>query len=233
MVEADRRILRELARGGRLEPVGEGWCLTGEREVLPTALVKRLAAQGLIRADGDGFVAAGGSAGDDRFADQHRLLTTRLIKDDRGRDCYVVVNAAESPLALLYRRGFVDAVQFDAGEKLRRDFTLAQLTPRLGVNYSLVSGRRSGRSEIVETALAARQRFNRALTEAGPGLADVLFDVCCYLRGLEECERTRRWPRGSSRIVLRIALDRLADHYGMRARRKTAIRSWSSEEEGP
>jgi hypothetical protein len=140
------------------------------------------------------------------------------------------VNAAESPLALLRRRQMIGVVQFEAGDKLRRDYTIGQLTPRMGVDYSAPVGGRSFRPDLAETVLAARQRFNRALCAAGPGLAEVLFDVCCYLMTLDECEKNHAWPRGSARVVLSLALDRLAGHYGMTAPSAARMRSWSKED---
>jgi hypothetical protein len=241
------RILLRLSNGAHLSRCTDGSCVmvsrSGRRDghVLAAALIAAMCGKNWLREE-NGVLAAteAGSdwlkrrrAADDPYAAQHRLLATRLVKDERGRECYVVVNAAESPLAALHQRGFVEALQFEAGERLRRDFTLAQLTPRMGVDYGAPVGRRSHRPEtlIADTALAARQRFNRAMHAAGPGLSDVLFDVCCYLRGLEECERIRRWPRASARVVLRIALDRLAEHYGMQLRGGGKIRSWSKEDD--
>ena len=65
----------------------------------------------------------------------------------------------------------------------------------------------------------------------GPGLSDLLFDVCCHLRGLEDAERAKGWPGRSGRVVLAIALDRLADHYGLRVRGTAKLRGWQMEEE--
>jgi hypothetical protein len=236
-----RLVLRRLAAGARLERRGDGHVLMGKRagRAVPAALVSLLRAREWLCEEGGVLVASRvglawlsrSQAGGDPFAAQHRVLNTRLIKDDRGRDCYVVVNAAESPIGFLRQRGLISHLQFEAGEKLRRDFTMAQLTPRMGVDYSAPVGRRSAKPEtlITETALAAKQRFNRALRAAGPGLSDVLFDVCCILRGLEESERARNWPRASGKVVLRLALDRLIEHYGMRTRRHAPLRSWSKE----
>ena len=144
------------------------------------------------------------------------------------------MDEGESPLARLKQRGLVDGAQFDAGEKLRRDFTLAQLMPRLGVDYSsaTVLGKRGQKNEaaFTDTVVAAKQRFAGAMRAVGPGLSDLLFDVCCHLRGLEEAERANAWPSRSARVVLGIALDRLADHYGMRGARRGRMRAWAMEE---
>lgn len=237
--EEARRILCKLGGRGRLKPSGDGYRIFGVRAaktVLPSSFVDRLRARGWL-SDEDGGLALSQAGeiwcrqGDvDPFSAQHRVLNTHRIKDERGRECYVVANAAESPLELLRTRGLISAIQFEAGEKLRRDFTIAQLTPRMGVDYSAPVGRGTHRPDIADTALAARQRFNLAMRAAGPGLSDVLFDVCCYLKGIEESEKDRNWPRSSAKVVLRIALDRLAQHYGMHAPRRARTRVWVKEE---
>lgn len=231
-----RRLLRRLKGGARLVRRGEVWLIEsgrGPKTPWPAALVEQLRGRNfLCEKDGALVLAENGAqwlAGDGDFADPHRVLDTRLIKDERGRDCYVVVNAAESPLSLLARRGLVTATQFEAGEKLRRDFTIAGLSPRMGVDYSTPISRGGHRQGLTETVVAARQRFNRAMTAAGPGLSDVLFDICCVLKGLEDCEKARGWPRAALRVVLLLALDRLAAHYGMAVRRHARTRSWSME----
>ncbi len=145
----------------------------------------------------------------------------------------VKINIGESPLARLKARGLVDGVQFAAGEKLRRDFTLGQLTPRMGVNWEapvVSGGRGAGADRISDIALAARQRLNKALGAVGPGLADLLFDVCCHLTVLERAEDARGWAKRSGRVVLKIALDRLAAHYGFTVvSQRSAIRAWALE----
>jgi hypothetical protein len=235
-------VLRRLEKGAHLELGQDGACVLagrGPRRPLDPETVALMRARGWL-AEREGHLAASeaglaclarASAEADRFAAQHRVLETKLMKDDRGRECYVVVNAAESPLALLRQRELIDHDMFEAGEKLRRDFTLAQLSPRLAIDYAAPVGRRNLKPEILitEAALAAKQRFNRAMRMLGPGLADVLFDVCCMLRGLEESEAAHNWPRGSANVVLRLALERLAHHYGAR-RARARVRVWMKEE---
>ncbi len=237
MIEA---LLTRLQRGGQLKRMASGYAVTGlrgPRSQVAAAMVEALVLRGLLRREADKIVLA--KAGEawlaqgSRFAEQHQILTTRCLKDERGRDTYVVVNAAESPLTLLQRLGWLSACACEAGEKLRRDYTIGQLTPRMGVDYSAPIHHRGHRPDMAETALAARQRFNLALKAAGPGLADILFDVCCYLKGLEESEKARGWPRGSAKVVLRLALERLAEFYGMAAPAAARTRAWSKDDEEP
>jgi Domain of unknown function (DUF6456) len=111
---------------------------------------------------------------------------------------------------------------------------LAQLAPRLGVDLTapVVLGRRGQKDiTLTETVIAAKQRFARAMKAVGPGLSDLLFDVCCHLIGLEDAEQESGWPRSAARVVLAIALDRLALHYGMivTAPSRGRMRSWQAE----
>ncbi len=241
-----RRVLRKLAaaRTG-LFARGEGHVVARSPAAAATSrvgvaaeLVAAFLSRDWIKPDGPGrHVIAGAGlaflaraqAGGDGFGEQHRLPQS---VEREGRT--VSVNMGESPLARLKFRDLIDATQFAAGERLRRDFTMAQLTPRLGMDWSAssVSGSRgAARESISDIALAARQRFNRALAAAGPGLGDLLFDVCCHLTPLEGVEAARGWSRRSGRVVLKLALDRLAAHYGFTVVATSApIRAWSLEE---
>lgn len=138
-----------------------------------------------------------------------------------------LVNEAESPLAWLARRRgpngrpLIDIDQFQAGERLRADFTRAGLTPRVTSNWiaPITQGRRAGGNAAVsfsDSVLAAKERFSRTLEAVGPEFAGILLDVCCFLKGLETIERDRKWPQRTAKVVLGLALDRLARHYGIR-----------------
>ena len=51
------------------------------------------------------------------------------------------------------------------------------------------------------------------MAEVGPGLSDVLWRVVCEGEGLAEAEKGLGWPVRAGKLVLGLALDRLAQHY--------------------
>jgi hypothetical protein len=172
--------------------------------------------------------------GVDAFGAQHRQFRMRALRDDSGEETLVAENEAESPLAWLKSRGAISDSQFDAGERLRRDYTIARLEPRMCVDLSkpvvLGGGGAANAAAMPHAVLAAKQRFTKAMSAVGPGLSDLLFDMCCALRGLESIESDNKWPRRSGKVVLGLALDRLAAHYGLtRAAAKPRLRSWSAD----
>jgi hypothetical protein len=87
---------------------------------------------------------------------------------------------------------------------------------------------------MTETIVAARQRVRHALDQAGPEFTGLLLDVCCFLKGLEDVERERGWPRSSAKVVLQLGLDRLARHYGYRGEARgashTPVRTWLADD---
>jgi hypothetical protein len=185
------------------------------------------------------LTAAGREVLGDGIAGSAKRLATlsmRPICDENGHETMVAVNDVESPLCWLKARGAITDMQHDAGERLRRDYTIAQLEPRLCTDLTAPVVNSSGRGAenagaMSDTVLAAKQRFSAAMKAVGPGLSDLLFDVCCALKGLEAIETAKAWPRRSSKVVLALALDRLADHYGLsrvRCQSKRSIRSWSA-----
>lgn len=178
----------------------------------------------------------------DAFRSQHLALAQRQIPTEFG-PASVTVDDAESPLAWLARRRgrdgrpMIEPHQLLAGERMRADFTRANLMPRTTSNWesSISSGRRGGgASAFTDTMVAARQRVGLALDAAGPEFAGLLVDICCFLKGLEDIERARAWPARSAKIVLQLALDRLARYYGYAANAVGAsnapVRTWLADD---
>ncbi len=132
-------------------------------------------------------------------------------------------SAADSPLVALARRRdrdgspFLSPAQVAAGERLREDFEIAQMSGMEPQDWlALISGeggeaaRGSGGSTLPDLA---RARVEAALSDLGEGLADVALRCCCFLEGLERTEKRLGWSARSGKIVLRIALTRLSEHY--------------------
>lgn len=145
-----------------------------------------------------------------------------LSSDENGRALRrarrrVTVNRAESPLSWLRARGLVDARQFEAGERMRCDYETAAIGPSVTMRWESIRVDGGGLGGDPTTAqIAAKRRFDAAIAAVGPGLNDVLWRVVCAGEGLPAAERALGWPTRSGRLVLGLALDRLADHYGLR-----------------
>ncbi len=174
----------------------------------------------------------------DRFRAQHLSPARGSITTEQGRRS-VLIDEQESPLAWLARRRgrdgkpLISAHQLQAGERLRADFTLAQLMPRMTSSWEnpIASGRRGASADnATDGMVAARQRVHSALDAVGPEFAGLLLDICCFLKGLEDIERERVWPARSAKIVLQLGLERLARHYGYgpqaQGRAPAPVRTW-------
>jgi hypothetical protein len=142
---------------------------------------------------------ASADGGVDACRARHLDLAAREIMTGEGI-ARVLVNDSESPLAWLARRkgrdgrAMIEPDQFIAGERLRADFTRANLTPRVTSSWSgtgRTNGASGGAGEMTDLIVASRQRVRLALDACGPEFSGVLMDVCCFLRGLEDVEYER------------------------------------------
>jgi len=152
----------------------------------------------------------------------HRLAERELTSEGPRRGAgaakgrrSVTVNLAESPISWLHARGHLCDRLFDAGERLRADYERAQLAPSVTMRWDPVRVKTTGDAGLTpgEKQIAAKARFDAALTAAGRGLEDVLWRVVCAGESLPDTERALEWPARSGKLVLRLALDRVADFY--------------------
>ncbi len=156
------------------------------------------------------------------FALQHQDIEEVDAGEERPRK--IRYNRAESPVTALARRRekdgkpFLSADLVAAAERLREDFEMAQMGPRVAQNWDnfLTGGTRGQFNPAAGPAngpAASRARVAGALRDLGPGLGDMVLRCCCFLEGLEAAEKRMGWSARSGKIVLRIALQRLKRHY--------------------
>ncbi len=160
--------------------------------------------------------------GDDPFLVQHQVLEEKEIVEENTKKRYRV-NLAESPIQILARKRdkngkkYLDPRMIAAAERLREDFEIGQIGPQVTQNWERmltgVSSTRHDHANLSGGRQAARERWGAAMKELGPGLCDITFRVCCCQEGLETAEKMLGWSARSGKIVLRIALMRLADFY--------------------
>ena len=115
---------------------------------------------------------------------------------------------------------FLDKHHLAAAERLERLVGRAQMTPRLTMSYDPATaggarGRGSTAHEMADSAAAAREALNRLAAAMPADCWSVAMDVCGFGKGLQVIETEQGWPRRSAKLVLRIALDHLARHWGL------------------
>ena len=134
-------------------------------------------------------------------------------------------------------RGFLEAQHGEAARRLARLVERAQLRQRVTMAYDPARiGGRGGSArpgDLADSAAEARQQLNR-LAGALPGDCwTVLIDCCGLDKGLQQIEQEHGWPRRSAKLVLRIGLDQLAQHWGMGAvaagRQQGRLTAWLPE----
>lgn len=151
---------------------------------------------------------------EERAIDEYGIIRDTAPRPRKaGRS--VTVHVGESPLGWLRAHGKIDARQFEAGERLRADYEMAALGPRVTMPWrARVDGGAHG-LDPTTAQIAAKRRFDAATGALGAGLQDVAWRVVCAGEALPCAERALGWPQRAGRLVLTLALDRLGDHYGL------------------
>ena len=206
-------VIGAIAAGRTFRRGRDGWAAGSLRAT--DSLVGELERRGHVRREGGGLALARPQAA-------NRLLVERALPQDgaapapgrRPRPARsVTVNLAESPLGWLKARGLIDDRRFEAGERLRGDWTVAGLAPRTTMRWEAGAATTGERLDPTLAQIAAKRRLDAALDAVGPGLRDVLWRIVCAGEGMETAERALGWPARAGRVVLALALDRLADFY--------------------
>ncbi|MGA1760605.1 MAG: DUF6456 domain-containing protein [Paracoccaceae bacterium] len=171
--------------------------------------------------------------GDVRVQSRGRVVRYQHVKPDLGalwladvldhpKDSlsHVVPLHGDSPLETLTRRKGPDGAPFLsrelvlAGLRLSEDFILSGCQSEIETHFEKVLiGQYDAKDHAVDPA--AWRRFQRAICDLGPSLADIAVRSCCLQEGIERSEAAMDWSARSGKIVLRIALQRLKRHYDM------------------
>lgn len=217
------RVLRRLAAGERLEGSGGVW--RAGRLTVTKCDVEVLVRADLVDENGGGYRISG--RGMHYLArlvspEAPNRLLQRTAAMPRHREAAMrgarTANRAEEPLAWLHVRGKISDRQFEAGERLRRDWLVAARGPSVTMSWDAGPATRGRRSapdthDPTTAQIGARRRLEEALACAGGGLSDILTRAVCMGEGLETAERAMGWPARAGKIVLCLGLDRVADYY--------------------
>jgi hypothetical protein len=198
----------------------------------------------------DRLIRSGALAGDARHCRRNSETATWFKRAQLGRDPLqeqhritvrrpdgVELNLAESPLARLAsgKNAFLDRHHLEAGERVRRIVERAHIQQRVTMSYSAshTAGRQGSQaSDISDMAADARRALAQIYEVLPKDCAGVVIDVCGLLKGLQQVELERQWPRRSAKLVLRIGLDQLAAHFGLSpvavGKDRAPIRSWTT-----
>jgi Domain of unknown function (DUF6456) len=238
------RFVRGLLAGGTAMRRGQVF-VTPDGRRGDAAEVEQLIADGALAGHREHCSANAETAGwlkrarldGDSFATQHRTIAAAPDGTE--------INLSESPLARLAagiggEGGYLERHQIEAGERVRRLVERAQLQPRLTMSYSAAhtaGSAQRGAGDITDLAADARRALDDLYRVLPRDCAGVVLDVCGLLKGLQEVERERGWPRRSAKLVLRIGLEHLAQHYGFgavaRGKVKGRTRQWMDGEARP
>ena len=158
-----------------------------------------------------------------KFTDPRPLVEHWLFEPDWNENSSeanqkVTLNLAESPLTWLHARGYLTDRQLVAGENLRNDYESAAMGAQVTMCWDNAPRDKQRRSapaglNATERMISAKARFDGALGFLGRDLSDIAWRVICACESISVAERAMTWPVRSGKIVLRIALDRLAEYY--------------------
>ena len=128
------------------------------------------------------------------------------------------------------QQAFLTPHELQAGELFQKAYANCFGYSRQGgENYEQMRVDASrGNSQERRTAahIDAAQAFDAAKAVLGPGLEQAAMVICGDGKSLDELEREQAWSRGSGRMILKLALQRLSHYYdtcpGYRAERGEA-----------
>lgn len=132
-----------------------------------------------------------------------------------------------SPIVKLYNRQrniaykYLKERHLYAGQRLFKNFLNANLQPNITMDWNKLNSVKQnhymGKKEsgFSENNYIARTKLYDSLKHVGEEFSAILVEICIFGNGLEATEKTMNWPARSGKLLLTLALDKLADFYGM------------------
>lgn len=191
-----------LYQHGHLKPIKKGlaFTYTAERALLENRW--RLSADAVRGHDEDQEVYVPSGVKRHVKTRHHTQILTRLAKDCDTKG-----------------RRFFSADELEAGARFQRDYDRAFGTGVGAQNFTplQVDVTRQNQEELSAVArLDASQSYRQAKAVLGAGLEQAIDVICGEGKSFSRLEREQYWARGSGRTILKLALQRLAEHYGTR-----------------
>ncbi|NRA86216.1 MAG: hypothetical protein HRU28_02235 [Rhizobiales bacterium] len=143
----------------------------------------------------------------------------------KANAAYVELKGDYSPILKLYNRQknlnnkYLVEQHVQAGQKLFKLFSKANLQPNITMNWdkleSVPQNHYTGEKEqpFGEQVYIARKQLYESLAYVGEEYAAILVEICLFANGLEATEKAMNWPARSGKLLLTMALDKLAKHY--------------------
>jgi hypothetical protein len=226
-LRGDGAVLRTLTTGGAAVVGADG------------AVLHKMGPSVCERLRAEGFLQPAGQAGVWTLS---RSAAGRVLRHEAGTAAEAKRVCEDTLDWLAARKGpngkaWIDDPAHAAGLRLRRDVEMGYGTGVQAMDLArpLTGGRRSSREglSVAEAAIAARQRAQGALKALGPDMASPVLAVVTGRMGLEDVEKRWGWPRRSAKLVICLALNTLARHYGLTPTDGVPAQAWLDEDARP
>lgn len=155
-------------------------------------------------------------------AQRARRIKEKTVKNAAAREAGEVAAeeaearpkvARDQPILERYRaRGQITQVQYEAGERLHQDAVGMGQSFVKAASYERVS---PGNGDPTPRQLKCYHAYVSAIQAVGQFLSPVLVGVCIHDQSCSEWASTYHRKETDGMGILRLALDALADHYGL------------------
>ena len=134
-----------------------------------------------------------------------------VVEETMQAGVYRARVTTQTPLDRYLTRDQITKRQYDAGQRLYADWYRAGSSPHLIGTYGPPTG---GEPALTDAQAYARRRVNEAMRRVGIRLSPILVSVVLLGEAARETGAQMGEPKAGI-VVLKLALDSLADHYGM------------------